>query len=238
MPTPLIGITASRSLSTSNLVLSAVNEAYVRAIRRAGGLPVVIPVGTPPEELPRLRDSLAGILLSGGGDIDPRRYSGQPHPRIHEVEEARDELEIELVRLAVATGWPFLGICRGIQVINVALGGSLYTHLDGQLPGALRHDLYPNLPRDLIAHPVSIQSGSLLARIVAGNELEVNSLHHQGIEKPGSGLEVLATAPDGLVEAVQLKDHPFGLGVQWHPEWLPGSPAHQAIFTAFVEAAG
>ncbi len=237
MPAPLIGITASRTLSSANLPLSAVTEAYVQAVRRAGGLPVLIPVGLAREDLPRLRETLAGVLLSGGGDIHPGRYNGSFHPRVNGVDEERDELEIVLLRLAAETGWPFLGVCRGIQVINVALGGSLYADLDGLLPGALRHDLYPNHPRDLIAHPVSIQSGCLLARIVGGEELEVNSLHHQGIERLAGGLEALAFAPDGLIEAVQLKGHPFGLGVQWHPEWLPGSPAQQAIFAAFVEAA-
>lgn len=238
MPPPLIGITASRTLSNANLPLNAVNDAYIQAVQRAGGLPVLIPVGIDLGELPRLRAVLGGILLSGGGDIHPGRYGGNPHPRIQEVDEARDELEIALVRLAARTGWPFLGICRGLQVINVALGGSLHPHLDGRLPSGVRHDLYPNLPRDLIAHPVSIQAGSLLARIVDGTELAVNSLHHQGIRDLAADLESLASSPDGLVEAVQLRGHPFGLGVQWHPEWLPGSPANQAIFRTFVEAAG
>ncbi len=234
----MIGITASRTISNVNLPLSAVNEAYVRAVQRAGGVPVLIPVGLTRGDLARLRDSLAGILLSGGGDIHPRRYQGTIHPRVGGVDEDRDELEIELVRLAAETKWPFLGICRGIQVINVALGGSLYTHLDGQMPGALRHDFYPDLPRDMIAHQVSVMPGTHLAKMIGGGNLEVNSLHHQGIERLAGDLEVAAVSPDGLVEAVQLKDHPFGLGVQWHPEWLPGSPTHQAIFSAFVEAAG
>lgn len=236
MPAALIGITTSRTLSNANYSLIAAPEAYVSAVQLAGGLPVLIPVGLDGSDLARLRRSLDGILLSGGGDVHPARFGGQPHPAINGVDEQRDELEIELVRLAAETGWPFFGICRGIQIINVALGGSLYTHLSDQLPGALRHDCYPNMPRDWTAHSVSIQPGSLLAQVTAGEELAVNSLHHQGIDRLAPGLESLAVSPDGLIEAVQLKGHPFGLGVQWHPEWLPGSPAHHAIINSFVEA--
>lgn len=237
MPAPLIGITTSRFLSSANYHLIATTEAYIKAVQRAGGIPVLIPVGLAHSDLQQLRKSLNGILLSGGGDIEPQRFNGKPHPRIHDIDESRDELELELVRLAVETDWPFFGICRGIQVINVALGGSLFTDIGAQHPSALRHDCYPNMPRDFITHQVNLQPGSMLEQAVKGVELEVNSLHHQGIDQLGCRLEVLASAPDGLVEAVWLKRHPFGLGVQWHPEWLPGSPAHQAIFSAFIEAA-
>ncbi len=236
MTIPLIGITTTRILSSTNLPMVAMTEAYIQAVLRAGGSPVLLPIGLSRADLPRLRESLDGILLSGGGDIEPERFNGKPHPRISEVDQQRDELEIELVRMAAETSWPFLGICRGIQVINVALGGSLYTDIGAHLSGALRHDCYPNMPRDLIAHKVSIVSGSRLENILSGSELGVNSLHHQGIERVAGALDVLANSPDGLVEAVWLHGHPFGLGVQWHPEWLPGSTANQAIFEAFVEA--
>ncbi len=236
MTAPLIGITTTRMLSSTNLSMIAMTEAYIQAVLRAGGSPVLLPVGLSRADLPRLRESLDGILLSGGGDIQPERFNGEPHPRISEVDPQRDELEIELVRLAAESGWPFLGICRGIQVINVALGGSLYTDISAQLPGTVRHDCYPNMPRDLIAHKVSVQPGSRLDTILAGSELGVNSLHHQGIERVAGGLDVFANSPDGLVEAVWLQGHLFGLGVQWHPEWLPGSTANQAIFKAFVES--
>jgi len=237
MPAPLIGITTSRTLSSSNLPQIAVTEMYVRAIQQAGGMPVLLPVGLALDDLLHLRQSLHGILLSGGGDVHPDRFHGNLHPRISNIDVNRDELEIALIRLAAETSWPFFGICRGIQVINVAFGGSLFTDISEQFPGALRHDCYPDMPRDFIAHTVNIQPGSLLERAVNSSELAVNSLHHQGINQLGAGLNVQASAPDSLIEAVQLKGHPFGLGVQWHPEWLPGSPANQAIFQAFVEAA-
>jgi putative glutamine amidotransferase len=235
MTSPLIGITTTRQLSNDNLPMIAMTEAYVQAVLRAGGIPVLLPIGLNHDDLSLLRKSLSGILFSGGGDIMPEIFDGKPNPRINEVIPERDELEIALVCLAAETRWPFLGICRGIQVINVALGGSLYTDIGAQLPGALRHDYYPNLSRDLIAHKVNIKPDSRLATIVSGSELGVNSLHHQGIEHVADGLEVLATSADGLVEAVWLKGHPFGLGVQWHPEWLPGSTSNQAIFRAFIE---
>jgi putative glutamine amidotransferase len=237
MAAPLIGITTSRTLSSANYRLMATTEAYVKAILNAGGIPVLLPIGLKTADLTRLRDTLDGILLSGGGDIHPSRFNGRTHPRVYDVDLNRDEMEIELVRLAADTDWPFLGICRGIQVINVALGGNLCIDIGTLLPGALRHDCFPDMPRDHLAHKVSFQPGCILENISSGSELVVNSLHHQALDRLAPELEVLATAPDGLVEAVGLKNHPFGLGVQWHPEWLPGSPANQALFHAFMEAA-
>ena len=134
-------------------------------------------------------------------------------------------------------GKPFFGICRGAQVVNVALGGNLYTHIEDQHPDALKHDYYPDYPRNRLSHPVRVEEGSRLAGIVDEPVLQVNSLHHQGIKGLAPTLKPVAYAPDGIIEAVELSDHPFGLAVQWHPEWLTDQQPMRNLFKAFVDSA-
>lgn len=235
---PLIGLTTDREISNRQTRLLNVPEEYSQAVLRAGGAPVLIPIGFRSADLPELIDRLDGVILIGGGDIGPQHFHGQPHPRVGGVEPDRDELELTLVRLLVEADKPFLGICRGLQVMNVALGGTLFTDISAQKEHALRHDWYPNHPRDYLAHPVDIAAQTRLDKITGGGPLLVNSLHHQGIDVLSPHLTATAAAPDGLIEAVELPNARFGLGVQWHPEWLWTSPANQAIFQALVEAAG
>ena len=237
MPAPIIGITAGQTKSTDQTPQLSLSEKYIQAVWQAGGAPVVLPAILVEGDLAVVLDRLDGLLLTGGGDIDPAIFGGQPHPIIYGIDHERDLFEIELVRLAARSGKPFLGICRGIQVINVALGGSLYTDIAAQMPNAERHDFYPNFPRDKIAHPIRIEKGSLLQRMTHTDELGVNSLHHQGLERIAPALHPTAHAPDGLVEAVELREHPFGLGVQWHPEWLTESEGSRALFRGLVQAA-
>ena len=238
MPLPLIGLTTSRSTNSAGIPLIAITEAYVQAVLRAGGLPVLIPVGLSDSHTREIYSHLHGLLLTGGGDIDPALYGGRPHSNVYGIEPERDALEIGLVQQAAQGGLPFLGICRGIQVMNVALGGKLYTDVSDQLPGALHHDMQVGYPRSHIAHRVEIQPGSCLASLTGLPSLEVNSLHHQGISSVAPSLQVAGLAPDGLVEAVELPGHPFALGIQWHPEWLPESAPMQALLRGFVAAAG
>ena len=234
---PLIGITSGRESENGPVRHISVSEAYIQAVIRAGGLPVIVPTGLPERDFEGLRSHLDGLLLTGGGDIDPARFAGRAHARIYDVDRERDNLEIGLAQLAVRSKWPFLAICRGIQVLNVALGGSLYTDIADQFPNALRHDYYPDWPRDHNAHLIRVTPGSQLAGILGTTTFPANSLHHQGLDKVAPGLCPVAFAPDNLVEAVELIDsHPFGFGVQWHPEWLPDSAAMQALFQAFVQA--
>jgi putative glutamine amidotransferase len=237
MPIPLIGITTNRAHSPAGVEQEAINETYVRAVAEAGGLPVLIPVGLPVPAIAGLLSHLQGVLLSGGGDIDPQQFNGASHPRVYDVITERDALEIDLVLAAVQSGRPFLGICRGAQVVNVALGGTLYTHILDQLPGALDHEHHAGQPFSYLAHRVEVAPGSRLAGIMGAGPAQVNSLHHQGICDVAPGLEITARASDGLVEAAELKEHPFGLTVQWHPEWLPELAPMRAIFRAFVQAA-
>jgi putative glutamine amidotransferase len=238
MKLPIIGITTDRKDSGLPLPHFVVNEAYVRAIQFAGGIPVLLPASLAESDLAQVCQRLDGLLLTGGGDINPLRFDGRPHSRVYGIDDGRDMVELGLVRLALDTGLPFLGICRGFQVVNVALGGTLFTHIDDQLEDALKHDYFPDYPRDLLSHPVQVESGSRLADILGGKVQMVNSLHHQGVERVADGLTVSAHAPDGLVEAVEVPAHPFGLAVQWHPEWLQEHEAMRSLFGALIEAAG
>jgi putative glutamine amidotransferase len=145
-------------------------------------------------------------------------------------------MEINLVRAAVSAGLPFLAICRGIQVVNVALGGTLYTHISDQLPGALHHEYQDSRPRDYLSHPVDVKAGSRLAALLGSTHLMVNSMHHQGVQHVAPGLSPTAAAEDGLVEALELSNHLFGVAVQWHPEALPKLAAMQALFGGLVQA--
>lgn len=237
MPAPLIAVTTSRIRNAAGSRLVCVPDAYVQAIIRAGGIPVLVPARLSESQLHDLSSQVHGLLLTGGGDLNPALFNGKPHPRVYDIDADRDQLELKLVRLAVQDGLPFFGICRGVQVINVALGGTLYTDLADQLPGALKHDYFPDSPRDYLAHPVRVEPGSQLAGILGDTQAQVNSLHHQGIEQVAPGLTATAWAPDRLVEAIEFPGHPFGLGVQWHPECLPDSLAMQALFRAFVQSA-
>jgi putative glutamine amidotransferase len=234
---PIIGITASHTREKKNLL----NDSYVRAVLHAGGLPVILPAVLPDEDFAELRSRLDGILLSGGADVDPVQFHGLPHPEVSGIDPDRDRIEVGLARLAVDSDWPLLAICRGIQVLNVALGGSLYTHIPDQLPGAIKHNYDSSGQRALKAHTVDVAAGSRLADVLGLTHTGVNSFHHQGICDLASGLAPVAWTPDGLVEAVELpemnSDHRFGIGVQWHPEDMVDDPAMQRLFAAFVRAA-
>ena len=236
---PVIGITASFNPPNQGPFGEImVGESYIQAVLRAGGVPVIIPVGLPEEDLSSLITRLDGILLTGGGDIDPERFNGRAHPRVYGIDARRDALELRLAQMAAGEGVPFLGICRGIQVINVALGGTLFTDITDQAPQPLKHDQYPDIPRDFLAHSVALEPDSRLAQILGGVSFQVNSLHHQGLEQLAPSLRAVGYAPDRLIEAVELPNHPFGLGVQWHPEWLQDDAPQRELFRAFVQAAG
>jgi putative glutamine amidotransferase len=237
MSSPLIGITTSRQLHQQGYPLISIPEAYIQAVVQAGGIPVLIPLGIPDRQLQDMLAHLDGILFSGGGDIDPGRYGADPHPEVSFVDSDRDRVEIQLVLDAVHRGTPFLGICRGIQTVNVALGGTLFTHLPDQRPSGVHHPYIEGNSRGYLAHSVQVQPGTHLHRILGQSSVQVNSMHHQGIEHLAPGLLDTAHAPDGLVEAIELSDHRFGIAVQWHPEWLTGQATMRALFRAFVEAA-
>jgi putative glutamine amidotransferase len=180
---------------------------------------------------------LDGILFTGGGDLDPGSYRSEPHPSVDGVDPDRDRVELQLFDATVKAGIPFLGVCRGLQLVNVGLGGTLYEDILDQRPEAIRHNYHPHWPRTYLAHPVQIEAGSRLEDILGRPSAQVNSLHHQGIRQLAPGLTPTAHAPDGLIEAVELPEYRFGLAVQWHPEWLPPEAAMDELFEAFTSAA-
>jgi len=236
MPKPLIGITTRNGKDRDGHALTALQHSYINAIVQAGGLPVLIPEILPEEDFLDLYSHLKGILFTGGGDVSLEYFNGSDHPRIGEVDEARDTTEITLMRAAVNDGKPILGICRGAQVMNVALGGTLYTHIHDQLKGALDH-AYPGDLRRVLVHAVNVDETTRSAEIFGETLLNVNSLHHQGLKDIAPGLRVAGHAPDGLVEVVEIPEHPYAMAVQWHPEWLTDQPVMQRLFRSFVNAA-
>ena len=232
-----IGITTGRNTSYTGYPLFTLAAAYVDALQMAGATPVMIPLGLPEEQLLSLLSRVDGVLFSGGGDIHPERYGGPPHPLVDFVDEDRDRVEVMLVNHALKQGLPIFGICRGLQLINVALGGTLYEDLSGQFPGSIQHDNFDGHQRDYLAHSVQMEPDSLLAEVLGCHSTQVNSLHHQGIRQLAPGLRLSASAPDGVIEGVELPAYPFGLAVQWHPEWLLAYPPMRRLFQAFVSAA-
>jgi putative glutamine amidotransferase len=233
---PVIGITTYREVNPDGLPYVMVYQAYAQAVMQAGGVPVLIPSILAEGGWETLYKRLDGILLAGGGDIALEHFKGDDHPRIDGVDPLRDSIELSLFQAACKGGKPFLGICRGIQLVNVGLGGTLYTHIPDQHPNAIDHT-YPGNMRTVLAHEVRVEVGTRLAEILGEPALRVNSLHHQGLKDVAPGLRVTAYAPDHLVEAVELPEHPFGQAVQWHPEWLTDQQPTRNLFKAFVDAA-
>lgn len=234
---PIIGITTNQSRNANGQPTIMLMQSYVNALIQAGGVPILIPSLIAEDGWEALYTRLDGILFSGGGDIDLRYSPGDPHPRIDDVDLARDAIELKMAQAAASDGKPFLGICRGCQVVNVALGGDLYTHIPDQLPGALDHS-YPGNMRTVLVHEVKIEEGTHTAKLLGEPIVKVNSLHHQGLKEIAPSLRIAGHAPDGLVEAIELADHPFGLAVQWHPEWLTDQESTRNLFRMFVEGAG
>jgi putative glutamine amidotransferase len=237
MSHPIIGITTYQDIDSDAHPTVCLMQSYIRAIMQAGGAPVLIPSMLAEGGWDALYSRLDGILFSGGGDIDLEYSPGDPHPRIDNVDLLRDSVELNMARAAASDGKPFLGICRGCQVVNVALGGTLYTHIPDQLPNSLDHS-YPGSMRAVLVHEVKIEAGTRLAVAVEEPLLMVNSLHHQGVKDVAPGLCASAFAPDGLVEGIELPDHPFGMAVQWHPEWLTDQLPTRKLFGKFMSAAG
>jgi arginyl-tRNA synthetase len=230
---PLIGVTAG--LSATNKEIFAVRDDYVRSVEDAGGVPVVLAPG-PLAHVPDLIGRLDGLLLSGGADLDPAHYGEAPHETVYGVSSERDSFELALLREALARDLPLLAICRGHQVLNVAMGGTLVQDIPSQIRGALDHD--PKTERWLPAHDVRILPGTRLREILGRDRVAVNSFHHQSIRTPGQGLVVSAWAVgDEVIEGVELPSRRFVVGVQWHPEAFWDQPqTFQPLFTALVQA--
>ncbi|MGI8828020.1 MAG: gamma-glutamyl-gamma-aminobutyrate hydrolase family protein [Chloroflexota bacterium] len=233
---PLIGITSFQL--ELPFLRSAVNQSYIDAILMAGGTPSCIPVGLDFESMQHVYSLMDGLLLPGGDDVAPERYGQDRHPSLGLVHHARDELELSLTQRALADGMPVLGICRGMQVIAVTAGGTLYQDLPSQLPTEVDHEVR-EFGRDHLAHTIWIEPGSRFAEAVSGTRLGVNSFHHQALVGAPPGFVVTARAPDGMIEAIEPSDDRYILGVQCHPEecWKTTSPESKGLFESFVRAA-
>jgi putative glutamine amidotransferase len=230
---PILGLTTYAP--RENLARFHLPVEYVHAVRRAGALPWLIPPGEPRFE--ELLGHLDGLLLTGGGDLDPALYGGATdHPELYGIHRERDALELALARAAFARRLPTLGICRGCQVVNVAFGGSLIEHLPDEVGPELAHR--GDGPGTASLHEVELARGSRLLAIVGRERPTTSSSHHQALRRVAPGFEVSARAPDGTIEAVERRDHPFYLAVQWHPEETAAEdPGQQRLFDALVAAA-
>ena len=243
---PTIGIT-TQSLQAIDGIPAALpasvvmNQRYYEAVAAAGAAPVLIPLLDDVDALRATYEACAGIMIPGGVDMDPGTYGEAPHERLGRVDPARDRVELQLTRWAIEDRKPLLGLCRGLQVINVAAGGTLYQDLDAQLEGAIRHDYFPTFgfDRDYVSHDVAVAPASRLRSLVAIDQLPVNSMHHQGVKRLGAGLVACAHSADGLIEAVESVNGHWMVGVQWHPEVFEADDPHtRELFRGFVRAAG
>lgn len=231
---PLVGITAIPRNEVSEIARvphATLNESFAGLCDDAGGVPVVL---LAVDDVDALAERLDAIVLSGGGDVLPQEYGAELHPKTTWTDARRDAFELALVRAARARSVPVLGVCRGMQVLNVALGGSLVQHLPELTE--LAHEVPERW--NTTAHPIEIEPGSRLHRLLGAESVEVSSVHHQAIERLADGLRAVAWAPDGVVEAVESPTEPV-LGVQWHPEWATGTDRERqlALFTDLVVAA-
>jgi putative glutamine amidotransferase len=218
------------------------NAAYLHALQAAGGVPIMVPPQIQPAQLNEILGAVRAVLLTGGGDIEPWRYGDtEVHPEVHGVSPQRDSLEVEVTLRALEQKLPMLAICRGMQVLNVALGGSLHQHLPDSHGERVNHtQTQRGAGRDEATHAIEVTTGSLLAGVIGAGRRMVNSMHHQGLKTVAPGLVVTAVAEDGGVEAVEGPSlGAFVLGVQWHPEELVRHSAEaRALFAALIAAAG
>jgi putative glutamine amidotransferase len=237
---PIIGITSRQPViktSGGDLEAHVVNKVYTDAVIRNGGTPITLPP-VAPSEATRIIDRIDGLVLSGGGDIDPASYGGKLHDDMYAIDPRRDEFEFALVREAQRRKLPVLAICRGLQVLNVALGGSLIEDIPSEI-GSTDHSIRG--PEVVNCHQtVTIEPGSLVASAIGEAEVCVNSIHHQAVRKVAPGFRAAGWTSDGVIEVLDPEDHSWPiLAVQWHPEYLAveNDAASLALFSSLVEAA-
>ena len=224
---PAVAVTAPRRLVDGRERVT-LNTAYVRALEGAGLVPLAVPTMLAADRAGAALAAVRGLVLTGGEDVAPARYGAAPHPRLGDVDPVRDAAELALIAAARARGLPILAICRGIQILNVALGGTLYQDLDSERPGPVPHN------DETGRHPVHVEAGSLLERTLGTRSASVNSRHHQAIRDLAPGLKAVAWADHGIIEGAEPSDtkEPWMVAVQWHPEDL----TERALFDGFARA--
>jgi putative glutamine amidotransferase len=232
MTKPIIGIGSDVHADPGKRERAFAYTTYIEALRRAGAMPVLIP--PQPENAADLAEMLDGIVLAGGDDCDPAVYGEERHPTVEPMDPRRQANDLSLARVARDRGIPTLGICLGVQMMNIVAGGKVIQDIDSEIDTGIRH---ASVPENRGRHDVTIEEGTRLASILGARTHNVNSSHHQAIRTAGEGLRVTAHAPDGIIEGVEDPRHPFYVGVQWHPEDMPGEESASTIFRAFVDAA-
>ncbi len=215
---PLIGITSTQEKG-DNPPNYQIGKHYVKGVAKAGGIPVILPLLQEENEIKEMAKNLDGLLISGGVDMDPMIFAEEPHPKLGRVDPERDYFEKTILESFMEQGKAVFGICRGCQIINLVLGGTIYQDITAQIDKDLiKHS--QNAPRWHATHSIEIEKGTLLEKIFSGNSAKVNSYHHQAVKEPAPGFIVSARAKDGVIEAIESKDNQFLVGVQWHPEHL------------------
>ncbi|MEI7770525.1 MAG: gamma-glutamyl-gamma-aminobutyrate hydrolase family protein [Chloroflexales bacterium] len=239
MKRPIIGVSCMNSSDGSGSALMAVRPTYLRAIEAAGGAPVLIHLTDDLSVTRSLYELCDGILLPGGDDVDPAYFGEEPHEHLGDVDRQRDEVEIALARWTREDKKPLLGICRGIQVINVAFGGTLYQDIPSQLPGSSDHRANVKVSQwDLLTHSIALAPDSWLAEHLSTDEVMGNTMHHQSVKEPAPGMRVVGRAPDGVIEALEGTGQQLVVAVQCHPEhlWSSAETRWLRVFEAFVAA--
>lgn len=231
---PIIGITSSMETDESYYMVDNNN---IKAIAQAGGLPVILPYLPVETDIEQIANMIDGLYATGGYDIDPTLFREEPHPNLGTIIPARDAFEITLMKRLLAMGKPILGVCRGCQILNIAVGGDMYQDIYAQIDRTLlQHS--QKAPKDHASHFIDVLKGSLLHRLTDAEKLKVNSRHHQANRNVSDPFQVSGKASDGIIEAIESKAHAFALGLQWHPENLAvsGDDHSLRVFQGFIKS--
>lgn len=240
MRTPIVGVPShsyDRVLDGTYPPSFLMTQVYIQRLGLAGAAPIIVPLLRSDDALRAIYERLDGLFLAGGVDVDPSYYGESPHPKLGDVNRDRDRVELALLRWALEDDMPILAVCRGIQVLNVAAGGTLYQDIEAQVPHAIRHNYHKVKPRNYRAHEVTVEPGSRLSTVMGTQAISVNSLHHQAVKDVAPTFRATARAVDGIIEGIEGLNGHFAVGVQWHPEALAEEDAAmQALFDRFVDA--
>lgn len=236
---PIVGIPCY-SQARQNAIFreaSATQQTYIRALEDTNAVPLLLPITSKPEAAKNVIRCINGLLLVGGMDIDPKRYGQDPLTNISPIDINRDNIELTITTLCLTEHIPVLGICRGIQMLNVCTGGTLWQDIATQIPNAIKHDYYPRYKRNRLSHYIEIDRNNRLSEIFPDKTIKVNSLHHQAIRSIGNGFKVTATSHDNIIEGIESIEGSWTVGVQWHPEELINDdPYMKKLFSSFASA--